>query len=31
MTPMSPDTWLFVLSLIWLAILIVATPFVLGW
>jgi hypothetical protein len=24
MTPMSPDTWLFVLSLIWLAILLVA-------
>jgi hypothetical protein len=30
MTHMSGDTWLFVLSLIWLVVLLVAIPFVLG-
>jgi hypothetical protein len=30
MTHMQRDTWLFVLSLIWLVVLLVAIPFVLG-
>ena len=30
MTPISRDTWLFVLSLVWLVVLLVAIPFVFG-
>ena len=30
MTTISRDTWLFVLSLVWLVVLLVAIPFVFG-